>query len=120
MDRDRVAQWLQRYVEAWETYDPAKIEALFSEDVSYRYHPYDEPVVGRKALVESWLEEPDKPGTYEATYEPVAVEGDVAVAVGYSSYRVDGSVVIYDNCFVMQFDEAGRCKAFTEWFIKRP
>jgi hypothetical protein len=108
-------------VEAWKTYDPAKIGDLFSQDVLYRYHPYDEPVVGREAVVGSWLEDPDEPGTYEGTYEPFAVEGDVAVAVGHSSYRKDdGSVEVYDNCYVMRFDDAGRCLAFTEWFVKRP
>ena len=27
---------------------------------------------------------------------------------------------IYDNCFVMRFDADGRCREFTEWFVKRP
>ena len=82
-------------------------------------------------MVESWLGEGDhegastrdQPGTYEAAYRPVAVEGGVAVAVGASSYRErpDGPVVrVFDNCFVMRFDEDGRCREFTEWFIERP
>ena len=78
------------YVEAWKSYDREAIGALFSDDVSYRYHPYDEPVEGREAVVESWLGEGehegassrDEPGTYDASYEPVAVDGDVAVATG--------------------------------------
>ena len=121
MDGYSVADWLQRYIDAWITYDRDKIADLFSADVSYRYHPYDDPIIGRDALIESWLEEPDAPGTYEAHYEPVAVDGETAVAVGHSSYgRDDGSRETYDNCFVMRFDDDGRCKSFTEWFIKRP
>ena len=27
---------------------------------------------------------------------------------------------VYDNCFVMRFDGDGRCREFTEWFMKRP
>jgi hypothetical protein len=27
---------------------------------------------------------------------------------------------VYDNCFVMRFDAAGRCREFTEWFVERP
>jgi hypothetical protein len=27
---------------------------------------------------------------------------------------------VYDNCFVMRFDAAGRCREFTEWYAKRP
>jgi ketosteroid isomerase-like protein len=122
MNRDQVAQWLESYVAAWQTYDRARIAALFADEASYRYHPYDEPLKGRDAIVESWLNDPDASGTYEARYEPLAVEGDVAVAVGTSTYRrEDGSVRdIYDNCFVMRFDDDGRCTDFTEWFMKRP
>ena len=43
MDLESAQTWLNRYVDAWLSYDPAEIAALFSEDVAYRYHPYDEP-----------------------------------------------------------------------------
>jgi hypothetical protein len=130
VERGDVDHWLDAYVEAWRTYDRGQIEALFSDDVSYRYHPADEPIVGREAVVESWLgegvhpdaSERDDPGTYEGTYSVFAVEGDVAVATGASFYRDDASgpiVRIYDNCFVMRFDSEGRCREFTEWFMQR-
>jgi ketosteroid isomerase-like protein len=131
MEHGAVVTWLEAYVEAWRSYDRAQIEALFSDDVKYRYHPYDEPVEGRRAVVESWLGEGDDEGastrdaegTYEASYEPVAVDGDVAVATGTSTYtREPGGPVekVYDNCFVIRFDGDGRCREFTEWFMKRP
>ena len=131
MDRDSAQGWLNRYVAAWISYDRAAISGLFSQDVAYRYHPYDEPIEGRQAVVESWLGEGehedasarDAPGTYEASYEPVAVAGDVAVATGTSTYVKEpgGPVdIVYDNCFVMRFDDEGRCREFTEWFMKRP
>jgi hypothetical protein len=131
MDLRSAQDWLDRYVAAWMSYEPAAIGDLFSDDVAYRYHPYDEPVTGRAAVVASWLGESgsgdastrDDPGTYEATYSPVAVDGDVVVATGRSSYREDrdGPVVrVYENCFVMRFDDAGRCRDFTEYYVKRP
>ncbi len=131
MDTATVADWLAAYVVAWKSYDPEAIGALFSDDVKYRYHPYDEPVEGRQAVVESWLgdgehegaSERDAEGTYDASYEPVAVEGDVAVATGSSTYaREPGGPIeqVYDNCFVMRFDGDGRCREFTEWFMRRP
>jgi SnoaL-like protein len=129
--REQVNSWLGRYIEAWKTYDGDQVEALFAEDISYRYHPYDDPIEGREAVVESWLEAGefegasgrDEPGTYDAFYRCVAAEGDMAVAIGSSSYKdsPDGPVVrVYDNCFVMRFDSEGRCRDFTEWFMKRP
>jgi len=131
MDVQSATEWLERYVAAWVSYDREQITALFSEDVMYRYHPYDEPLVGRQAVVESWLgegdhedaSERDEPGTYEASYEPVAIDGDTVVATGRSSYRdaAGGEINrVYFNCFVMRFDAGGRCAEFTEWFMLRP
>ena len=130
MTREEVDRWLADYVEAWKTYDRAKIEALFADDINYRYHPGDDPIVGRDAVVQSWLGEGDhpdasdrdEPDTFEAAYRAVAVDGDRAVATGISSYREEpgGPIVrVYDNCFVMQFDSEGRCREFTEWFMQR-
>jgi hypothetical protein len=120
MDKAQVREWLDRYVAAWRSYDPADIGELFSEEGEYRYHPYDDPVSGRDAIVASWLEDRDEPGTYTAAYEPVAVDGDVAVATGASSYLdADGSVErVYHNCFVMRFDDSNRCLEFTEYYMK--
>jgi hypothetical protein len=131
MDHAGVQGWLDRYVEAWLTYDPALIGDLFNADVDYRYHPYDDPVVGRDAVVASWLgdaAEPgastrDRPGTVEAAYAPVAVDGDVAVATGTSSYRDEpgGPITkVFDNCFLLRFDAEGRCREFTEFYVRRP
>ena len=48
---------------------------------------------------------------------------DTAVAVGSTSYRPDPDAAaskVFDNCFVMRFDADGRCREFTEWYIRRP
>lgn len=131
MDRRSAQDWLRRYVAAWLSYNADDVAELFSEDVVYRYHPYDEPIVGRAAVVSSWLGDDasddtssrDAPGTYSAEYIPVAVDGDTVVATGTSKYREqpEGPVVrTYENCFVMRFDNDGRCQEFTEYYIRRP
>ena len=123
MDKAAVDRWLRAYVEAWKSYDRDQIGELFASDVVYRYHPYDQPIEGRAAVVQSWLGERDDLATYDADYRAVAVDGDVAVATGSTSYRSEpGGPVekVYDNCFVMRFDSAGKCREFTEWYIRRP
>jgi ketosteroid isomerase-like protein len=131
MDKAQVDRWLDAYVTAWKSYDRDLIGALFAEDVAYRFHPFDEPVTGRVAVVGAWLGEDehpgapaaDEPGTFDAVYRTVAVDGDVAVATGSSTYLTEpGGPVgqVFDNCFVMRFDQAGRCREFTEWYIRRP
>ena len=131
MDLRTSQQWLDRYLAAWRSYDRDAIRSLFSDDVSYRYHPWDEPVIGRDEVASSWLGERDDgdastrdaPGTYDGAYAPVAVDGDVVVATGTSSYRDEpgGPVTqTFANCFVMRFDDEGRCREFTEYYAKHP
>ena len=123
LTRDAVAAWLRAYVQAWETYDPDAIGALFTEDATYAYHPFEEPVRGRLAIVASWLQAKDAPGTYEGGYEPVAIDGDLAVANGRSRYFEGASkselVREYDNVFLIRFDDHGRCRSIREWFMIR-
>jgi SnoaL-like domain len=123
IDRVTVAAWLENYVHAWKSYDPEAIGALFSEDARYYYSPFDQPVTGRAAIVASWLENPDPPGTYDADYEPLTIEDQVAVVNGRSRYYTPGSQTIareFDNIFVLRFDEHGLCVEFREWYMKRP
>jgi hypothetical protein len=131
MDKAEVDRWLGSYVEAWKTYDPDLIGALFADDIEYRYHPYDDPVVGRQAVIAAWVGESDAPGvsardapgTYDGNYAASAVGGDVAVATGVTTYyeAPGGSVDrVFHNCFVMRFDRDMRCTEFTEWYMERP
>jgi hypothetical protein len=130
MDHASAQTWLDRYVAAWLSYDPEEIGSLFSDDIAYRFHPDGDPVVGRDAVVASWLGESasqdastrDEPGTYQAAYAPVAIEGDVVVATGTSTYFTSPSGPVdrvYDNCFLMRFDDEGRCREFTEYYHER-
>lgn len=117
MTRADVDGWLERYVVAWGAYDRGEIGELFAEGATYRYHPADEPVTGRAAIVESWFEDQDAPGSFEAAYSAYAVEGDRAVATGVSSYA---SGNVYDNVFLLAFDGDGRCTELIEWYVQRP
>jgi hypothetical protein len=113
--------WLDRYVEAWMTYDPQQIGALFSADATYRYHPEDEPVTGRDQIVASWLDGRDDPGTYDAEYHPLAIDGDVHVANGVSRYFDAPGGKLRDefyNVYVCRFNDAGECTDFNEYWAQ--
>jgi uncharacterized protein (TIGR02246 family) len=125
MTRDELQTWLDRYVAAWRVNEPATIAELFSEDAVYRFHPYDhddDVARGRDQIVAAWLETPDDPATWEASYQAFAVDGDRAVATGISHYLPTGDQEerVYDNCFLMRFGPDGRCTEFTEYFVRRP
>jgi hypothetical protein len=64
MTLDNVQAWLHTYVGAWRSQHPRAIGALFTEDATYSYHPWDdgdEVVKGPDAIVANWLEERDPP-----------------------------------------------------------
>ena len=105
MTRDDIQAWLDRYLDAWRTYDPQKIADLFSEDAEYRYHPWDEPERGRETIVRGWLERLDFRGRER-----------------WGRYtRPDGSFrALYHNVFLLRFDLEGRCRSFTEFFVEQP
>lgn len=122
MDRADLQAWLDRYVAAWRANERAPIEALFTEDVVYRFRPYpDYPAaIGIEAVVTAWLEDTrDEPDSWEAHYEAFAVDGDRAVAIGTSRYDAAGEDPerLYYNAFVMRFAPDGRCREFTEYYM---
>jgi SnoaL-like protein len=124
---EHVQAWLDAYEHAWETYDAGEVAALFTEDAEYRWHPADEPELGRDAIVSAWLNpggnasDRDAPGTYLGEYRPYAVDGSRAVAVGTSTYWSDASRSkverIYYNSWLLEFGDDGRCCSFTEYWM---
>ncbi len=119
MTQNDLARWLDAYVDAWRTYDPDAIGALFSDDAEYRYNPWDEPLRGREAIVANWLANRDEPGTWEAEYRPWAVDGDRGVATGTSRYDDADGRRTYHNVFLIRLDDRGRCREFTEIYLKQ-
>lgn len=123
MNHADVQAWLDRYLAAWRANERGPIEQLFTDDVVYRFRPnpgYPE-AHGIGAVVDAWLGETrDEPGTWEAQFEPFAVDGDRAVAVGWSRYFADSSEgeQTYRNAFLLRFAPDGRCSEFTEYFMQ--
>lgn len=127
MTRDDVQAWLDRYVAAWMAYDATAIGDLFTDDAEYRYHPWDEPVRGRDAIVADWLNpggdpaKRDQPGTVDCQYACYAVDGGRAVAIGETVYRdVPGGPTTrrYENAWLIEFAPDGRCRSFVEYFMR--
>jgi hypothetical protein len=71
----------------------------------------------KQATVETTLEVRDDPGTWEASYRPLVVEGQRTVAEGTTSYT-NGE--FFFNLWTLRFDEENRCAEFVEWFMVRP
>jgi ketosteroid isomerase-like protein len=122
MTHDEVQRWLDAYVAAWRSNDGEEVGRLFAEDAVYSYRPWDSEdhtVRGREAIVASWLESPDDPDDWDAEYHPYVVEGNKAVAVGWSRYQAAGGDPerTYHNAYLLEFDDEGRCTSFHEFYF---
>jgi SnoaL-like domain len=117
LSRETVQHWLDDYVAAWRSYDPAAIRALFAPGATYAYEPWEEPLHGAEAIAASWLEDRDDPGSWTAAYAPALIEGNAATATGETSY---GDGKRFSNLFELEFDDEGRCTRFVEWYLQQP
>lgn len=122
MDRATFQDWLDRYIDAWRLDDAVAIGDLFSPDVRYAFDPFSEAVVGRNAVIEAWRADPDAPGSWQADYKVLAVDGETFVAHGRTRYLTDDRLEVdreFANVFVCRFDAEGRCREFTEYYNRR-
>ncbi len=104
---------MSAYRRAWESNAPDDIAALFTEDAKYFDEPFTDPHVGRDAIVTSWLERQDAPGSTTFTWSPVVVTPDVAIVQGETVY----STVTFSNLWVIRLAADGRATEFTEWWM---
>src|SRR5437588_11945095 len=117
MERADLERWVDGYVRAWASNDPAEIGALFTDSASYYTAPHREPWRGRGAIVDGWLGRKDEPGQWEFRYEVLAVAGDLGFIKGVTRYR--NPAVDYSNLWVIRLGAEGRCSEFTEWWMEQ-
>jgi ribonuclease HI len=112
-----IHRWLDGYLRAWRSNDPADIRALFATDAIYRPTPFADGPRGREAIVADWLERRDEPGTW-------TFEGDVECAtpsLGIVRCRIGYPPrTEYRTMWLVRFDSAGQATEFTEWWMERP
>lgn len=116
MDRSDVARWVDRYVEAWRTNDPAQIGALFTDDAAYYTAPFREPWRGRDGIVAGWLDRQESPDSWTFTSEVQAVADSLGFVRGVTTYSEPP--VVYSNLWVIRLEPDGRCSEFTEWWME--
>jgi uncharacterized protein (TIGR02246 family) len=115
-DLNRVTTWIDGYIRAWNSNDPAAIGALFTGDVEYYTAPFRQPWRGREQVVKSWLENKDEPGETTFEWRPVVVTDDVAIIQGTTTYPDH----TFSNLWVVRLDAEDRCREFTEWWMEHP
>ena len=123
MTHDDVQRWLERYVAAWDTYDPAAIGALFADEAEYRYQPWAEPLVGRDAIVAELARRTrtsPRRGPRTTTSGRSMASGPRRSARAAIRTRTARSATLYHNHFALRFDGHGKCVEFVEYFMELP
>ena len=107
----------------------SRSRALFSEDAEYRWHPADEPEVGREAIVVR-VAQPgrQRQRSRRAGHVPRRVppvrrrrpsrRRRSARARTGPTPRARRSQRIYYNNWLLEFDDDGRCSSFTEYWME--
>lgn len=111
-------EWLAAYSRAAAEDDPDASAALFADDARYFESPFDEPLIGHEAIYRYWAAGARDLTDRQATHEILAVRDNVGIARWRSRFvvRATGEAVTLDCVFLVEFDEAGRCRLFREWW----
>ena len=117
LDLSAVSAWVDHYVRAWNSNDPAEIGALFAADAAYYTGPFDAPWSGREAIVREWLARQDAPGTTSFRFDVLATTPDTGIIRGWTQYHDPPRE--FSNIWLVRFDSNGRCREFTEWWVER-
>jgi ketosteroid isomerase-like protein len=113
---ERLVTWMDRYIVAWTENHPDHIAALFTEDAVYDPQTADGELHGVEEIVSWWREIGDDPDNWSFEWLPLVEEGDLAIITGSTRYADPPSS--YRNLWVIRFDESGRCRDFTEWYVE--
>jgi ketosteroid isomerase-like protein len=110
-------RWIDGYREAWETNDPAAVANLWTPDGFYRIEPWW-ILNGREEIVKGWLDHADKPGDTSFEWWHVARDGDLWIVEARTRYHNLGKD--YSNLWLIDLDDEGRARGFTEWWKQWP
>lgn len=108
---ETVTAWVDRYLTAWKTNDPADIAGLFAEDGEYHEGPYETDWIGRDQIVAGWRSRWDwQQGGWRFDWQIVSIDGRTAVITGVGRYTKLGN---FDNQWTVIFRTPEECSNFT-------
>jgi uncharacterized protein (TIGR02246 family) len=116
-DAAPLRRWIEAYRGAWESNDPDAVAALFTADGVYRFEPW-EAWTGREQIVAGWLAHADKPGDTSFHWWHVARDGDLWTVEARTRYHSLGRD--YSNLWLVELDDEGRARSFSEWWKQWP
>ena len=122
INMERFDVWLSAYGKCWESGDSKGITELFTDNAHYFETPFDEPMVGIKAIEQYWREgaaQAQKEVTFN--FSAVAVTETKGLSHWSASFvRVPSGVQVeLDGFLEAEFATDGRCSSFREWWHRK-
>ena len=113
--------WLAGYKGAWESRDPERAAALFTEHATYHETPFDAPKVGRNGIRDYWANVTADQQDVAVKAHVLAVAGQTGIARWSARFTStsSGARIELDGVFVLMFDEQGLCSELREWWHVR-
>lgn len=111
-------RWMEDYGRASLENDPKASAELFSPGAIYYETPFDEPMIGRKAIYQYWLASAKALKDKQSNYEIISVRNNVGIARWQSRFiDIESSRRFALDClFLVEFDDHGKCSVFREWW----
>jgi len=115
-------KWLDAYGLAWQSGDAQAAIELFTDDAAYYENPFDDPMVGKEAIHRYWNEgagESQEDVCY--SHKALAVAESKGLAQWQATFTrlPTRNQVELDGFLVAEFDGAGKCSVFREWWHRR-
>jgi hypothetical protein len=116
-------KWLSAYGSAWERQDPEAAAEIFSENGTYAWGPFTEPIRGRDAIRDAWrYATQGQQDKISFGHEVLAVVGDRGIARWWASMESlpSRTPVRMEGIFLVTLADDGRCDVFREWWNEDP
>lgn len=110
--------WLESYGKASAENDARTSAELFALDARYYETPFDDPLIGREAIFQYWLNGAHSLKDKESSFEIFSMKDNLGIARWQSRFTVIKTGVRHalDCLFLVEFDQDGLCSVFREWW----
>jgi hypothetical protein len=116
---EAAGRWLEAYGRAWEGRDPDAAADLFTEDASYAWGPFEEPLRGQGAIRRRWAEATEAQRNVRFGSEVLGAVDAGAVARWWCAFAVGEAHIELEGIFLVSLTADERCRDFREWWNER-